>query len=379
MGGRSGAVLLTPEVLREIVPAARPRLPGADAVLPYLRRMDEGRSYSNFGPLLTEFEARLADRFEAGTHIVTCVNATQVLTLALQALHLPAGSFVIMPSYTFVATAHAVIAAGLKPWFVDVDVDDWMLRPDTVRDCLAANRGLVSAVIPVAAFGAMPDLEGWKALRKETGVAVILDGAAAFDQATQADIPVVVSLHATKVLGIGEGGFLATRDADLAARVRQLTTFGFRGSRVAQVVATNAKLSEYAGAVGLAGLDSWDADRLQYLRTSRLMRAAMTYVPQVRFQAGWGLDWVTSVCSVRLPDGYADRVEQGLAQADIATRRWWDQGCHTNAAFADCRCDALPATERLGRSVIGLPFAIDMDESQISRISTALATALADL
>lgn len=379
MGGRSGAVLLTPEVLREIVPAARPRLPGADAVLPYLRRMDEGRSYSNFGPLLTEFEARLADRFEAGTHIVTCVNATQVLTLALQALHLPAGSFVIMPSYTFVATAHAVIAAGLKPWFVDVDVDDWMLRPDTVRDCLAANRGLVSAVIPVAAFGAMPDLEGWKALRKETGVAVILDGAAAFDQATQADIPVVVSLHATKVLGIGEGGFLATRDADLAARVRQLTTFGFRGSRVAQVVATNAKLSEYAGAVGLAALDSWDADRLQYLRTSRLMRAAMTYVPQVRFQAGWGLDWVTSVCSVRLPDGYADRVEQGLAQADIATRRWWDQGCHTNAAFEDCRCDALPATERLGRSVIGLPFAIDMDERQISRISIALATALADL
>ncbi|WP_396593474.1 DegT/DnrJ/EryC1/StrS family aminotransferase [Brevundimonas sp. R86498] len=379
MGGRSGAVRLTPEVFREIVPAARPRLPGADAVLPYLRRMDEARSYSNFGPLLTAFEARLAERFETGTRIVTCVNATQVLTLTLQALDLPADSFVIVPSYTFVATAHAVIAAGLKPWFVDVDIDDWMLQPDTVRAGLAAAPGPVSAVIPVAAFGAMPDLDGWKALRRDTGLAVILDGAAAFDQARQSDIPVVVSLHATKVLGIGEGGFLATGDEDLAARVRQLTTFGFRGSRAAQIVATNAKLSEYAGAVGLAALDNWDSDRLQYLRTSRLMRAAMTYLPEVRFQAGWGVDWVTSVCSVRLPDGTTDHVEQTLAAADIGTRRWWDQGCHTNTAFAGYPCDALPATERLGQSVIGLPFAIDMDERQISRISGALVTALAGL
>lgn len=379
MGGRSGAVLLNPEVHREIVPAARPRLPGADVILPYLRRMDEGRSYSNFGPLLTAFEARLAERFEAGTHVVTCVNATQVLTLTLQALDLPTGSFVIVPSYTFVATAHAVIAAGLKPWFVDVDADDWMLHPGTVRGRLGDAPGPVSAVIPVAAFGAMPDLEGWKALRRDTGLTVILDGAAAFDQARQSDIPVVVSLHATKVLGIGEGGFLATLDEPLAARVRQLTTFGFRGSRAAQIVATNAKLSEYAGAVGLAALDNWDSDRLQYLRTSRLMRAAMTYLPEVRFQSGWGVDWVTSVCSVRLPDGATDHVEQALAAADIGTRRWWDQGCHTNAAFAGYPCDALPATERLGQSVIGLPFAIDMDERQISRISGALVTALAGL
>jgi dTDP-4-amino-4,6-dideoxygalactose transaminase len=203
--------------------------------------------------------------------------------------------------------------------------------------------------------------------------------AAAFDQAREADLPTVVSLHATKVLGIGEGGFLATRDADLAARVRQLTTFGFRGSRAAQVVATNAKLSEYAGAVGLAALDTWDADRLQYLRTGRLMRAAMTYLPQVRFQAGWGVDWVTSVCSVRLPDDSADAVEQALSAQDIGTRRWWDRGCHTNPAFSDCLRGDLHTTDRLGRSVLGLPFAVDMDERQISRVAAALSAALAGL
>jgi dTDP-4-amino-4,6-dideoxygalactose transaminase len=379
MGGRTDAVRLAAEVIRETVPAARPRLPAADTIRPYLLRMDESRSYSNFGPLITAFEARLAERFEPGTQVVTCVNATQALTLTLQALNLPKGSLVILPAYTFVATAHAVIAAGLAPWFVDVDAGDWMLRPETVRAALATASSPVSAVIPVAAFGAMPDLNGWKALRDTTGLAVILDAAAAFDQSREADIPTVVSLHATKVLGIGEGGFLATRDADLTSRVRQLTTFGFRGSRAAQVIATNAKLSEYSGAVGLAALDGWDADRLQYLRTARLMRAAMTYLPQVRFQTGWGVDWVTSVCSVALPEGSVDAVEQELASHGVETRRWWGLGCQTNPAFADCLRGDLGNTDRLGRSVLGLPFAVDMDERQVSRVSAALATALAGL
>ena len=379
MGGRTAAALLASEVVRETVPAARPRLPVADAILPYLRRMDESRSYSNFGPLLSAFEARLAARFQPDTQVVTCVNATQALTLTLQALDLPQGSLVALPAYTFVATAHAVIAAGLTPWFLDVDARDWMLQPDTARAALATAPGHVSAVIPVAAFGAMPDLVGWKALRDETGLAVILDAAAAFDQAREADIPTVVSLHATKVLGIGEGGFLATRDTELAARMRQLTTFGFRGSRAAQITATNAKLSEYSAAVGLAALDGWDADRLQYLRTAGLMRAAMTFLPEVRFQPGWGSDWVTSVCSVALPAGSVDAVEQSLAAHDIETRRWWGLGCQTNAAFAHCPLGDLGTTRHLGGSVLGLPFAVDMDARHISRLSTALATALAGL
>lgn len=379
MVDRSAVVRPFLEVVRDPIPAARPRLPGADAVLPYLRRMDDSRQYSNFGPLLREFEARLAMRFEAATQVVTCVNATQALTLTLQALDLPKGSLVAMPAYTFVASAHAVIAAGLTPWFLDVDGDDWMLRPDTVRNALATAPGPVSAVMPVAAFGAMPDLDAWKTLRDDTGLAVVLDAAAAFDQAQDADLPTIVSLHATKVLGIGEGGFLATRDADLAARVRRLTTYGFQGSRISVIVATNAKLSEYACAVGLAALDNWDADRLNYLRTARLMRAAMTFLPQVRFQPGWGIDWVTSVCSVRVPDGSADAVERTLEDMDIQTRRWWGEGCQTSLAFADCPRQNLSVTNVLGRSVIGLPFAIDMNDRDISRVAAALATALAGL
>lgn len=367
---------------QSIVPAAEPseplaiarlELPQADALLPYLRRIDISRWYSNFGPLLTEFEARLAARFEPRTQVVTCVNGTQGLSLCLQALQLPPGSLCAVPAYTFVATAHAIIDAGLVPYFLDVDPDAWTLQPETVREALASAPAQISAVVVVAPFGLMPDLTPWLQLREETGVQVVVDAAAAFDTVHAAPLPTVVSLHATKVLGIGEGGFVATDDHQLAQRVRQLTTFGFSGSRESRIPATNAKLSEYAAAVGLAAMDAWPHNRLRWLRAGQGLRAAMSHLPQVVFQPGWGLTWATSVCSVRLTDETAATVECRLNAGGVETRRWWGLGCHTNPAFADCPKGDLTQTDRLGAAVIGLPFSIDLDHEQISRIVAALA------
>ncbi len=361
------------------LPVARPHLPPADALLPYLRRIDEARWYSNFGAMLTAFEAGLAARFAQPAHIVTVANATQGLALTLKAMGLPAGSLCAMPAWTFVATAHAAMEAGLTPYFVDVDPADWMLQPHAVVEAIARAPGPVSVVIPVAAFGAMPDLSAWEAFRADTGVAVLIDAAAAFDAADDARLPLVVSLHATKVLGIGEGGFLATQDRTLAERVRQLTTYGFKGSRLSEIAATNAKLSEYAGAVGLAALDAWPHDRLRYLRTSQRMRLAMTRLPQVVFQPGWGLSWVTSVCCVRLPADSADAVELALDHGGVQTRRWWGLGCQDSPAFAACPRGDLTHTRDLGRSVLGLPFAIDLTDEDIDRVAGALGLGLAGL
>ena len=355
---------------------ARPELPGAEALFPYLQRIDDARWYSNFGPLLTEFEARLTARFGPGTQIVTCANGTQALSLCLQALQLPAGSLVAMPAYTFVATAHAVIAAGLTPYFLDVDAETWTLQAQTVRDARAGAPAPISAVIPVAPFGLMPDMAPWLRLREETGVQVVVDAAAAFDALSAAPLPTIVSLHATKSLGVGEGGFLATNDEDLSRRVRQLTTFGFRGSRESQIPATNAKLSEYTAAVGLAAMDEWPHNRLRWLRAAQTLRAAMIHLPQVAFQPGWGLTWQTSVCCVQLPDGMADPVERSLNADGVETRRWWGLGCQTNPAFADCPRGELANTDRLGGAVIGLPFSIDMTRDQIERVVAALAKSL---
>jgi dTDP-4-amino-4,6-dideoxygalactose transaminase len=355
---------------------ARPALPKAEALLAYLQRIDNARWYSNFGPLLAEFEAGLAARFAPQTEIVTCSNATQGLALCLRALQLPPGSLCAMPAYTFVATAHAVIAAGLTPYFLDVDPDTWTLQPQTVRQAMAKAPAPVSAVIVVAPFGLMPDLTPWLELREETGVQVVVDAAAAFDTLHAAPLPAVVSLHATKVLGIGEGGFLATDDQELARRVRLLTTFGFSGSRESQIPATNAKLSEYAAAVGLAALDAWPHNRLRWLRAAQNLRAAMLHLPQVVFQYGWGLTWATSVCCVQLPEGMAETVAHKLHAQGVETIRWWGLGCQTNPAFVDCPQSDLTQTHRLGGAVIGLPFWVDLDHEQIGRVATALTQSI---
>jgi dTDP-4-amino-4,6-dideoxygalactose transaminase len=365
-----------PHTAPPTVAVARPRLPTAEAVLPYLQRLDEARWYSNFGPLLSELEQRLAGRFTSEAHVVTVANATQALTLALVAMDLPPGSHVVLPAWTFVATAHAVLQAGLTPWFVDVDPATWMLDPAEVEDLALALSSEVAAVIPVCAFGAMPDVDRWLAFREATGVPVLLDAAAAFDTLTDARLPAVVSLHATKVLGLGEGGFLVTDDAGLALRVRQLTSFGFHGSRDSLIPATNAKLSEYAAAVGLAALDAWPGDRLRWMRTAQMLQIAVIGRPEVRFQTGWGRDWVTSVCTISLPCGEADHVARILREEGVDTRQWWGGGCHTSSAFAACRREALPVTERLANSTLGLPFSIDMSVEEVGRVVAALDRAL---
>ena len=355
------------------VAVARPRLPDAAAILPYLQRIDDARWYSNFGPLNCELEQRLAARLGEGAQVCTAANATLALALALTAMDLPAGGLVAMPAWTFVATAHAVLQAGLVPWFLDVDPDSWMLQPQAIEAALARAPGPVVAAIPVCPFGAMPDLAAWRTFRETTGVKVLIDAAAAFDGLAEADPPVCVSLHATKVLGVGEGGYLATTDPVLFERFRRLICFGFMGSRESPFPSSNAKLSEYAAAVGLAALDEWTSERLRYLRASQHLRIALMGQPEVRFQSGWGSDWVTSVCVVGLPEGSADHVEAQLDAAGVETRRWWGDGCHRSMAFMDCPRDRVPFTDALAAATIGLPFAVDLPPEQVQRMAHALA------
>jgi dTDP-4-amino-4,6-dideoxygalactose transaminase len=358
------------------LPVAAPTLPSTEGLLPYLKRIDASGWYSNFGPLIQELEARLAGRFAHPTEVVTVANGTLGLTLALQAFDLPRGGLCAIPSWTFVATAHAVRMAGLTPWFVDVDPDGGELTPDLLSEALPRAPGPVVAAIPVSVMGRPAPVEAWAAFRDATGLSVLLDAAAGFDAVGDAPIPVMVSLHATKALGIGEGAFLATRDPTLAQRWRALSNFAFMGNRTALYPATNAKLSEYAAAVGLAALDIWPDTRNGYVAAARRLRIALSDEPRVRFQPGWGLDWISSTCLVSLPEGSADAVEAILAREEVETRRWWGRGCHAAPAFADCPADWLEATPKLADSTLGVPFFARLQPEQINRVACALKLAL---
>ena len=358
----------------------RPKLPSASEILPYLQTIDNQRWYSNCGPLVTRLEEKLSHRLGfAGQGVISTSNGTLALIVALLARNAPAGSLCLMPSWTFAATPHAARAAGMTPWFHDVDRRTWALNPGQVMETLRHMSLPVRAVMVVSPFGAPLDIGSWEEFEERTGIPVVVDAAAGFDTAPPGRIPVVVSLHATKILGAGEGGFIATRDPELCRRLQVCSNFGFLDSRSAVMPALNAKMSEYHAAVALAGLAHWPATRAQHARVTEWYRAAIERLDGVSLQPGYGEGWVSSTTSVLLPVGSMESVTSSLLQSGIDTRKWWGEGCHVQPAFADCPRGPLPATEDLGGRVLGLPHFPEMCRGDVNRVVDALGTALSSL
>nr|WP_047167141.1 DegT/DnrJ/EryC1/StrS family aminotransferase [Sphingomonas sp. Y57] len=352
---------------------ARPRMPAAETLLPYLRRIDAQRCYTNFGPLVAELEARLAERLDLDPACVASVaNATAGLTLALRSVAGGRAGVCVLPSWTFVATAHAIAAAGFPPFLVDVDEGSWALTPAIALDAVARIDGPVAAIMPVAPFGAPVDIAGWDRFTALTGIPVVIDAAAGHDGLRAGDTPCVVSLHATKILGAGEGGYVACRRPELAIEIRKRSNFGFYGARDAEVAACNAKMSEYHAAVGLASMDVYAADIARFRSVARHYRERLGGRTDIEWQPGYGTDWCGSTCVARFAGADRDRIAARLDAAGIDSRAWWGSGVHGQTAFAGQPRLPLPTTERLARETIGLPCFVDMGEDEVARVCDVL-------
>jgi dTDP-4-amino-4,6-dideoxygalactose transaminase len=354
----------------------RPKLPSAQRLVPYLSAIDSSRIYTNFGPLVLSLEDRLAARFglSSGT-IATVANATLGLTLALIAQGARQGELCAMPAWTFIASAHAATMAGLIPYFVDVDAENWAADPGSVAEIIAGAPGSVGSVMPVVPFGRPIDIAAWDRFRSRTGLPVVIDAAAGFDAITPGEVPAVVSLHATKVFGVGEGGFVMSADTSIIDDIRTRSNFGFAGTREAAKPAANAKLSEYHAAVGLAALDEWADVRSEWMAVAQAYRKALPESNRLRFQEGFGLSWITSTCVMSLVDAGAARAESILAEAGIETRRWWGQGAHSHPATVEFPRAPLSVTETLARTTIAIPFFRDLGSGEIGRITEAVHAA----
>jgi dTDP-4-amino-4,6-dideoxygalactose transaminase len=351
------------------IPVMRPKLPATERLAPYLQSIDASRVYSNYGPLTLSLEDRLAAhyRLNQGT-IGTVANATVGLAIALAIQHPPPGTLCVMPAWTFVASAHAAVMAGLVPYFVDVDAATWALDVGTISEQIARAPAQVGAVMPVAPFGAPIDLPAWESFRLRTGLAVAIDAAAAFDSLQPTAIPAVVSLHATKVLATGEGGFVVSTDTAIQREVRMRANFGFAGSRQAQAPAYNAKLSEYHAAVGHAALDEWVQTRAEWNDVAAAYRGVIGRSNRVRLQSGFGENWISSTCLLNFGEQITDRVERALSKNDIETRRWWGTGAHDHPATHAFSHSALSITDTLAHSTLGVPFYRGLSASEIARV-----------
>lgn len=351
----------------------RPKLPLADRITPYLGAIDLSRIYTNFGPLSLSLETRLAAHFGVGNAaICMTANATQGLTLALSTLAARPGTLCVMPAWTFVASAHAAVSAGLTPYFVDVDPQTWALNPESMDEVIARAPGTVGAIMPVAPFGRPIDVLSWDRYRARTGLPVVIDAAAGFDSVVPGKTPVVVSLHATKVIGVGEGGFVMTTDEAVINGLRARSNFGFNGARMSIAASTNAKLSEYHAAVGHASLDEWTGARAEWMAVAAAYRKILPESNRIKYQVGFGTDWIASTCVLYLPGSDANGMESALADAGIETRRWWGDGTHLHPSTAKFPRSALHVTENLAKSTLSVPFYRDLDPTQIEKVAAAL-------
>jgi dTDP-4-amino-4,6-dideoxygalactose transaminase len=270
-----------------------------------------------------------------------------------------------------------VRAAGLVPWFHDVGEATWALSADDLMVSQGADTDLAAAVVTVCPFGVRADPTKWDAFSAKTGIPVVIDAAAGFDSLCPGRTPSVLSLHATKLLSTGEGGAVVSTDAKFVQRIRRLANFGFEPSRRIVVSGMNAKMSEYAAAVGLAGLDGWPVKRRAIAGRAQLYRKFIDTQKMVTLAPGFGGDSLQPTCNVRLSTPQADALIDRLAEDGICARKWWGNGCHRQQAFSDCPRTALPVTKALAESVVGLPFFHDIERQQIDRVTTALEKFLA--
>src|SRR5215469_5144983 len=251
------------------VPVLRPQLPNADRLLPYLRRIDAARIYTNHGPLAAELETRLQHYLAVPAGgVVTASSGTLALIGAILAAAGRATEdrpLALCPAFTFAATANSAEQCGYRPYLVDIDAESWMLDPRRLDGHPALSRA--GLVVPVSPFGRPVPQQPWWAFAESTGIPVVIDGAASFDRAAEiperflGPVPVALSFHATKGFATGEGGAVVSTEPELAQRVLQALNFGVRLARDPEMAGTNGKMSEYHAAVGLAEFADWGAKR----------------------------------------------------------------------------------------------------------------------
>ncbi len=342
-------------------------------VLDRIAEVVDGGRYI-LGPEVRAFEAEWAAYLGAG-HAVGVANGTDALTIALRALGVGPGDEVIVPSFTFYASAEAIPPTGAAPVFCDVDPDTMCVTAETVK---AAMTPRTKAVIVVHLFGNAAPVAEIEAL----GVPVVEDAAQAAGTLTGGGRPGALGTIATfsffpsKNLGcLGDGGAVTTRDAELAERVRVLRFHGSRDKVSYEEVGYNSRLDELQAAVlrvQLPHLDRWADGRRAaggHYEAAGLGDLVQLPQPAEGAQPAWHL------YVVRHPD--ADRLAESLSAAGIGCRAYYRTPVHRQVAMRPWAPDAeLPVTDELARTHLALPMSAVLSAQDAAEVTAAVAAAV---
>lgn len=359
----------------------RPNVPRGAARVRFLKRMAEilDRQWlTNHGPVVSEFEQEIA-RLTGARHAIAVCNATQGLQVAAKACELTGE--VIAPAFTFIATAHALNWIGLQPVFADVDPATHTIDPKQIEKLITPR---TSAIVATHLWGRPCAVEQIEKIARWHELPVIYDAAHAFGCSHRGQMigsfgnAEVFSFHATKFINCGEGGAITTNDDELAARMKRLVNFGFEGFDRVVDAGTNAKMSEAAAALGLAGLEMMD----EIIETNRKNHAAyqagLDDLPGVRLlpndeREARNYQYVVIEIEASQAGLSRDQLRDVLWAEGIMARRYFSPGCHRMEPYLTERAErhlhqSLPVTERLAESVLTLPTGTSVGEEEIARI-----------
>lgn len=242
----------------EPILVTRPYLPPLEDFQAGCREIWTNRWLTNDGPMLDKFHAALADYLRVpATKLALFCNGTQALELGYQALGLAGGEVVTTP-FTFVATSHALVRAGAKPVFADVDPDTLCLDPAQAEKMI--RPGVTKAIVPVHVYGNLCDFDGFDRLSEKYGIPVVYDAAHAFGvhDVEKRGAMSMFSFHPTKLFHSCEGGCLVFRDAALQKTLFNLRNFAIVSETDCEAVGSNAKMNELQALMGLKCLEKID-------------------------------------------------------------------------------------------------------------------------
>jgi dTDP-4-amino-4,6-dideoxygalactose transaminase len=362
----------------------RPNLPDKQAILQRIAGALDRNWLTNGGPLVAEFERRVAA--EAGVkHCIAVANGTIALELAIRALGLTGE--VIVPAFTFIATAHALAWHGITPVFCDVDPATHTIDPHHAEQLMTPR---TAGILGVHLWGRACDVDRLADLAARKKLTLFFDAAHAFG-CTHRGRPIggfgsceIFSFHATKFVHCGEGGAITTGDDLLAERLRLLRNFGFAGCDRVISIGTNAKMSELAAAVGLTSLDHQAtivaANRANY----DTYRRGLAHVPGLRLfpfdpREATNFQYVVVEVDERIAGLARDELMAVLSAENVLARRYFYPGCHRMdpyRASTDEGVPSLPVAEDLAGRVLALPTGLQLGQACVLRIADIVRIAV---
>jgi dTDP-4-amino-4,6-dideoxygalactose transaminase len=379
------AIFGKPPAFAEPLHVGRPNVGSRERLLERINDMVDRNWLTNDGPFVREFEKRIA-QFVGVRHCVAMCNGTVSLEIAIRALGLKGE--VIVPSFTFIATAHALQWQEITPVFCDIDLKTHTLDPAQVEKMITPR---TTGIIGVHTWGRACNIDALEEIAHRRNVQLLFDAAHAFGCSYQGRLIgrfgrcEILSFHATKFFNSFEGGAVLTNEDSLAEKIRLMRNFGFHGYDHVIYIGTNGKMTEVCAAMGLTSLESVekfiDINRCNYDEYRRGL-ADVSGVTVMEYDEHELSNFQYIVCEVdkEAAELTRDELIQVLTAEGVLARRYFFPGCHRMEPYRSYFPHAhlvLPETEKLCRRVMLLPTGTAMNRDAVSQVCRIIRTAVA--